>query len=338
MIKSKKERSKKAYAFVGAAVFIAAALLAAGLLLTACPSPAPEPESPATPKYRINFNVDPEGINSLIGATVDGIGIVPGDLVEEGKKVIFTAIADEDYSVDKWKRELLFDIPEAGSNSFYVLTVKENTLITVKFFKPTYGKVPYSTLSNYLRDTASPIGINYIEITGAIPVGDFDYDSEFEPGVLGQKIKSYPKKKIALKINYPSGVTLMRNCFAQCGNLVSLANFPKGLERLQMCFSSCSALTTVAPLPTSVVNVEFCFVGCSKLTGVMFRRYDGASFYNCFDGDCTALSKGCIKVPAAYYSDYTDAEAMTEMAVPGDTVEEKRQNSQSIHRNKSVYF
>lgn len=277
MIKSKKERSKKAYAFVGTAVFIAAALL-----LMACPSPAPAPESPATPKYRINFNVDPEGINGSIGATVDGIGIFPGDLVEEGKKVIFTAIADEDYSVDKWKRELLFDIPEAGSNSFYVLTVKENTLITVKFFKPTYEKVPYSTLSNYLRDTASPIGINYIEITGAIPVGDFDFDSEFEPGVLGQEIKSYPKKKVALKINYLSGVTLMRNCFAQCGNLVSLANFPKGLETLQICFSYCSELTTVAP-PTSVVNVEFCFVGCSKLTGVMFRRYDGASFYNCFE-------------------------------------------------------
>lgn len=62
---------------------------------------------------------------------------------------------------------------------------------------PSYVQVPYGELENYLRDTASATGVNYIEVTGAIPKEDFKGKDAGTPtpGALGKKLKDNTSKK-----------------------------------------------------------------------------------------------------------------------------------------------
>jgi len=153
----------------------------------------------------------------------------------------------------------------------------------------------------------------------------------------------------------PEGVTNMRNCFVGCENLVSVAAIPKGVTNMESCFNGCKSLekaptipnsvtdmkhcfngctnlTTVPSIPAAVTNMQGCFANCTKLTSVTLEcDYNPAThqgnpaFGNAFVG-CTSLPDGGIKVPAAYYDNYTVSAALTDMGVPGadDTAKKKK--------------
>ena len=195
---------------------------------------------------------------------------------------------------------------------------------------PTYVQVSYIRLKNYLLNTASADKVNYIEITG-ISKEDFAGTGIANPGELCKRLKVAPTKKVALKIQtYPADLTTMRFCFASCENLVELANLPASVETMPRCFAGCTELTAVPDIPANVRIMINCFKDCTKLTGVKLTcdyNPELISGTHAFSGafkDCTALTDGGIKVPEAYYGNYTDATALTTMSVPGaDTAAQK---------------
>lgn len=194
-----------------------------------------------------------------------------------------------------------------------------------------YVKVPYDALESYLEDVASSSQLNYIEVTGNIPKEDFK-GAYLNPGELGKKLKNHLDKRVALKIeSYPSGLTDMSDCFETCKNLISLENFPEaGLENLYSCFADCEELTSVPIIPKSVKAMTSCFDACKKLNTVILKcDYDGRFFAGVFE-NCNALVEKSIKVPLAYYANYTSAEALKAMKVPGDTVSEQAKKFEAL--------
>ena len=193
---------------------------------------------------------------------------------------------------------------------------------------PSYVQVPYGELDNYLKNTASATGVNYIEVTGAIPKEDFKGKEEGVPipGALGKKLKDNPSKKVALKIEtYPSDLVDMSYCFSNCENLILLANLPtSNITDMTRCFINCKNLTACPDIPASVENMVACFNRCQKLTGVKLKcDYTPTRLRFAFN-DCTALKDGGIQVPAAYYVNYTAPLALNNMKVPGDTDEARK--------------
>jgi|GEM_PF-345834 len=131
-------------------------ILKTGKYGTALTAPAPEREgyafkgwSPAPPsplafpainteytaqwkinKYPVTFNVD--GAEGTLKATVDGSEINPGNTVEHGKTVTFTATPATGYRVKGWTLDGTA-IAEAGTNTEYTLTVTKPAAVTVSF-------------------------------------------------------------------------------------------------------------------------------------------------------------------------------------------------------------
>ena len=169
-----------------------------------------------------------------------------------------------------------------------------------------YVQVPYGELRSYLKGTASADKVNYIEVTGPIPKDDFKNTGAVSR--LGNTINRY-SRKVALKIEtYPSDLTDMGYCFYECTNLISLANLPASVTSMYMCFNGCTKLTGVK-------------LKCDYNPGTIPGPYQ--AFADAFKG-CTALTDGGIKVPAAYYDNYTGSAALTTMQVPGaDTAAQK---------------
>ena len=93
----------------------------------------PEVPEPEAPKYTITFGVG-SGLGTL-KAEVDGNEITTGDLVEQGKSVVFTAEPAPDYVVEQWTNGGLA-ITEAGTDKTYTHTVTANADIKVKFQAP----------------------------------------------------------------------------------------------------------------------------------------------------------------------------------------------------------
>ena len=91
-----------------------------------------ESVSPAVqvPKHTINFGV--EGGHGTLKAQVDGKEITTGNLVEQGKSVVFTAEPDSGYVVEQWANGGTV-IGEAGTDKTYTHTVTANAGIKVKF-------------------------------------------------------------------------------------------------------------------------------------------------------------------------------------------------------------
>lgn len=195
-------------------------------------------------------------------------------------------------------------------------------------FEAVWEKVAYADLADYLANTASAAGVNSIEVTGAIPKEDFKgkHEGVSIPGVLGKKLQDNPSKKVALKIEaYPSDLVNMSYCFSNCENLIGLANLPtSNITDMTRCFIDCKNLTTCPDIPASVENMNSCFNRCEKLTGVKLKcDYTPTRLRFAFNG-CTALKDGGIKVPAAYYDNYTASDALNNMKVPGDTDEARK--------------
>lgn len=209
---------------------------------------------------------------------------------------------------------------------------------------PNYVKVPYYGLEGYLKYKALEGEVNYIEVIGDIPKEDFKGTSTTEPGELGKRIKSFPNKKVALKIKkYPTDLTDMEYCFATCENLISLANLPEGnITSMKGCFSNCTKLTRVPnipegvenmvgcfaiatkliigpEIPASVKNMGVCFMWCSSLQEVRLKcNYNPdeiggqKAFSSAFLG-CNALKDGGIKVPSGQLAVYTEDAAIKTM-------------------------
>ena len=208
---------------------------------------------------------------------------------------------------------------------------------------PSYTKVAYDNLANYMQNTASETEVNYIEVTGDIPAADFKgIDSPDAAGELGKKIQTSSLKKVALKIaKYPAGLTNMYKCFYECTNLVELANLPEGVTGLQQCFFKCKNLVTAPVIPETVTRmahcffgceklktgpdipasvniIQYCFSGCKQLKGVKLKcEYGTPSYFEGLFNDCDALVDGGIKVPSASFGNYTSTAALTNMKVPG---------------------
>ena len=130
----------------------------------------------------------------------------------------------------------------------------------------------------------------------------------------------------------PNSVTDMKHCFNGCTNLKQVPSISNTVTNMHECFSDCTNLTTVPSIPAAVTNMQGCFANCTKLTSVTLEcDYNSAqllgspAFGNAFNG-CTSLPDGGIKVPAAYYDNYTVSAALTDMGVPGadDTAKKKK--------------
>lgn len=187
--------------------------------------------------------------------------------------------------------------------------------------EPNYVKVSYCGLEDYLKDEALEGEVNYIEVIGDIPATHFKSTSAAEPGELGKKIKSFPNKKVALKIKkYPTDLTDMESCFAMCENLISLANLPEGnITSMKGCFSNCKNLTRVPNIPEGVENMSACFMWCGALKEVRLKcNYNPneiggqKAFSSAFLG-CNALKDGGIKVPSGQLAAYTEDAAIKTM-------------------------
>ena len=124
----------------------------------------------------------------------------------------------------------------------------------------------------------------------------------------------------------PKGVKDMEmsSCFSSCKSLTQAPTIPEGVKDMKGCFRDCTSLTEVPAIPASVTEMSSCFFNCKALTSVTLKcNYVADKFGSTFT-NCTALGEKSIKVPQAYYGNYTTAEALSRMAVPGDNEAEKK--------------
>ena len=122
----------------------------------------------------------------------------------------------------------------------------------------------------------------------------------------------------------PASVTDMSSCFLDCTSLTQGPAISEGVENMKGCFRNCTSLKEVPAIPASVTEMSSCFFNCKALTSVTLKcNYVAGKFGVAFK-NCIALGEKSIKVPQAYYGNYTTAEALNRMAVPGtDEAEQK---------------
>ena len=144
----------------------------------------------------------------------------------------------------------------------------------------------------YFEEIFSKTEINYIEITDIIPAADFILQGS--ESKLSKKLKGYEGIQIALKLNYPAGLTEMYGCFQNCTNLVSLDSLPAGVTNISGCFMGCTKLTGVPAIPESVTNMNSCFRGCTELASVPDIPSSVKLMATCFE-NCTSLTGVTLK-------------------------------------------
>ena len=214
-------------------------------------------------------------------------------------------------------------------------------------------RVAYSELSAFLAGTnSSAADVNYIEVTG-LTKADLEDDGG-DSCKLGNKLKTYPTKKVALELpkevegltdisfrtckslvsvrNIPKSVRNMDNCFNSCTSLQYVSEVPSGIMHMKGCFLGCTALTKAPTIPSGITTMIQCFSGCTALTSVTLKcDYDprNRSLKDAFQ-NCTALGEKSIKVPQAYYGNYTTAAALNKMAVPGADEAEQRKKFEGL--------
>ena len=352
-------RQKRGAALITTAV-LTLSLAAAALLFTACPNavqtpkPTPPPPPP-THTHTLTFSVDGSG-GTLKAKVEGGSEINSGDKVAHGTTVTFTATPLNTYFVEKWTiTGGTFKTGGKDGDTTATVQITGETAVKVSFAR--YKTIAFGTdgadLVNYLT-TASPAsdGIYYINITG-LKGADLDGE-DAKPSRLGKILKANPTKKVSLKWPKPvEGLAHMRNCFLGCENLVSVvAVIPESVDNMNGCFWGCTNLTEAPAIPERVKDMGSCFRNCTKLTQAppipkktkyMLRCFENCTsltsvtlkcdyrdfFINAFNG-CTALGEKSIKVPQAYYGNYTTADALNKMAVPGADEAEKRAKFEGV--------
>ncbi|UTC97416.1 leucine-rich repeat protein [Treponema denticola] len=173
---------------------------------------------------------------------------------------------------------------DLGSGNTQTWSIDDNGKLT------SHTKVRYDQLEAFLTSPqVSSTAINRIEITGEIPRNHFDGSSSGS-GELNKRIKKAGSKKLALKLPAGiSGVTSMENCFAWCGNLVSVENIPSSVTNMKNCFLNCTGLTIAPSIPNGVINMEGCFRGCQTLTTAPIIPNSVTNMKECFL-NCTGLT------------------------------------------------
>ena len=116
----------------------------------------------------------------------------------------------------------------------------------------------------------------------------------------------------------------MSQCFEKCTSLTQVPAISEGVENMKGCFRDCTSLKEVPAIPASVTEISGCFFNCKALTSVTLKCNYVADKFGITFTECTALGEKSIKVPQAYYGNYTTAEALSRMAVPGTTEAEKK--------------
>ena len=186
---------------------------------------------------------------------------------------------------------------------------------------PEYTPVAHGKLKEYIQKLPAGDTVHKIEVTGLKK----EHLNDSGSGSLKSILHFGLNKKIALKLpKTVEGLTDMSNCFAECENLVSVANIPSGVTEMRRCFQGCIRLKTAPVIPYGVLQMTDCFNGCKSLTSVTLKcNYSDGKFAIAFK-NCTSLSDGSIKVPAAYYDAYTDTAALDAMQVPGNDANAKK--------------
>ena len=126
----------------------------------------------------------------------------------------------------------------------------------------------------------------------------------------------------------------MEDCFTNCENLQKILSLPNKAVNWYQCFSNCSNLKELPAIPATANNIQFCFADCSALTSVTLNcDYDHLTDKKEAFDKCFSLNDGSIKVPEAFYDNYTTTNALQEMAIPGDTTEERRAKFATIKQD-----
>ena len=180
---------------------------------------------------------------------------------------------------------------------------------------PEYTPVAFAKLANYLQKLPEGDSIHKIEVTG---LKAEHLNGNNGSGTLKSILHVDLNKKIALKLpKTVEGLTDMTACFLECENLVSVANIPSGVLDMKDCFYGCIRLKTAPVIPYGVLQMSYCFKDCKSLTSVTLKCGCTPYFFEDTFKDCDALGVGSIKVPKLAYNQFTTAEALNKMAVPG---------------------
>ena len=146
--------------------------------------------------------------------------------------------------------------------------------------------VAYSDLDDYLSNTASSTGINYITVTGLTPdlvTGKNWYEGYRVPSPLGKILKAHSDKRVALTL--PSVSALGDNAFVDCISLTSVT-MPEGIASIgNGAFKSCTGLTSIT-IPNTVTDIGTeAFTDCTSLKSITIpdsvRNMSNAVFKNC---------------------------------------------------------
>ena len=187
---------------------------------------------------------------------------------------------------------------------------------------PEYTPVAHDKLKEYIQKLPAGDTVHKIEVTG---LKAEHLNGNNGSGTLKSILHVDLNKKIALKIpKTVEGLTDMTACFLECENLVSVANIPSGVLDMKDCFYGCIRLKTAPVIPYGVLQMSYCFKGCKSLISVTLKCGCTPYFFEDTFKDCDALGVGSIKVPKLAYNQFTTAEALNKMAVPGATEAEKR--------------
>lgn len=187
---------------------------------------------------------------------------------------------------------------------------------------PEYTPVAHAKLKEYIQKLPAGDTVHKIEVTG---LKAEHLNGNNGSGTLKSILHVDLNKKIALKLpKTVEGLTDMTACFLECENLVSVANIPSGVLDMKDCFYGCIRLKTAPVIPYGVLQMSYCFKGCKSLTSVTLKCGCTPYFFEDTFKDCDALGVGSIKVPKLAYNQFTTAEALNKMAVPGADEDEKR--------------
>ena len=187
---------------------------------------------------------------------------------------------------------------------------------------PEYTPVAHDKLKEYIQKLPAGDTVHKIEVTG---LKAEHLNGNNGSGSLRSILHFGLNKKVALKLpKTVEGLTDMSNCFLECENLVSVANIPSDVHEMRGCFQGCIRLKTAPVIPYGVISMTDCFRGCKNLTSVTLKCGCTPYFFEDTFKDCDALGVGSIKVPKLAYNQFTTAEALNKMAVPGATEAEKR--------------
>ena len=179
---------------------------------------------------------------------------------------------------------------------------------------PEYTPVAFAKLKEYIQQLPPGDTVHKIEVTGLKK----EHLNDSGSGSLRSILHFGLNKKVALKLpKTVEGLTDMSNCFLECENLVSVANIPSGVLDMKDCFYGCIRLKTAPVIPYGVLQMSYCFKDCKSLTSVTLKCGCTPYFFEDTFKDCDALGVGSIKVPKLAYNQFTTAEALNKMAVPG---------------------